>query len=69
MIGAKNSDLPGSTLLEQRSAANIRDVQRHQALADVTVIPRCPRCRAPLVARLTCRGPYFTCLCEAQRFG
>jgi hypothetical protein len=69
MIGAIKNDIRGDTPLEERSAANIRDVQRHQALADVTVVPRCPRCRAPLVARMTCRGPSFTCLCEDRRFG
>ena len=54
---------------ETDHSARVLDVQRRQAVADLTVVPRCPRCRAPLVARMTCRGPSFACQCEEHRFG
>jgi hypothetical protein len=47
----------------------IRDAHERESLRDRCVVPRCPRCRAPLVARVTCTGPHFTCLCEEHRFG
>jgi hypothetical protein len=45
------------------------DAQRRQAVAGLCVVPRCPRCRTPLVARMTCAGPSFACNCEDHRFG
>jgi hypothetical protein len=27
----------------------------------------CPVCRAPLVVRVDCRGPYFFCRCTGRR--
>jgi hypothetical protein len=27
----------------------------------------CPVCRAPLVVRVDCRGPYFFCRCVGRR--
>jgi hypothetical protein len=36
---------------------------QRQSEADVADVARCPRCRAPLVARMGCRGPYFHCAC------
>ncbi len=45
------------------------DAQRRQAVADLSVVPRCPRCRTPLVARMTRAGPAFNCHCEEHRFG
>jgi hypothetical protein len=41
-----------------------RDLQLQQEAADLLTSPRCPLCRAPLVARMTCRGPLFLCLCN-----
>jgi hypothetical protein len=40
--------------------------EQHQQLtvAEALAVPRCPCCRAPLVVRMSCRGPYFQCLCE-----
>jgi hypothetical protein len=45
-----------------------REMQQQQAVADRCVVPRCPRCRTPLRARMTCTGPAFTCHCEEHRF-
>ena len=39
------------------------DVRQRRDAAEVAGEPRCPACRAPLVARMTCRGPGFVCLC------
>jgi hypothetical protein len=39
------------------------DRRRRQGAADVAGVAPCPRCRAPLVARMGRRGPYFHCLC------
>jgi hypothetical protein len=50
-------------------ATPIRDAHERESLRDRCVVPRCPRCRVPLVARVTCTGPHFTCLCEEHRFG
>jgi hypothetical protein len=43
--------------------ARVTDGQQRQAAADIVGVARCPRCRAPLVARMGCRGPYFHCAC------
>ena len=40
------------------------DRQQRQDAADIAGVARCPRCRAPLVARMGCRGPYFHCACS-----
>jgi hypothetical protein len=37
--------------------------------ADLVDVGRCPRCRAPLVARMGCHGPYFHCLCAESGAG
>jgi len=37
--------------------------QQRPGAADVADVARCPRCRAPLVARMGRRGPYFHCAC------
>lgn len=37
---------------------------RRQYSLDLLVTPRCPVCRYPLVARMTCFGPRFPCACE-----
>jgi hypothetical protein len=42
------------------------DLQLQQEAADLLTSPRCPLCRAPLVARMTCRGPLFLCLCNER---
>jgi hypothetical protein len=55
---------------EESGIANpVRERQQQQAIADRCVVPRCPCCRTPLVARLTCTGPHFTCHCDEHRFG
>jgi len=41
-----------------------RDLQLQRVAADLLVSPRCPACRAPLIARMTCQGPQFVCLCD-----
>ena len=56
-------------LVESGIGNPVRERQQQLAIADRCIVPRCPRCRAPLVARLTCIGPHFTCLCEEHRFG
>jgi hypothetical protein len=43
------------------------DLQLQQEAADLLTSPRCPLCRAPLVARMTSRGPQFLCLCAEHR--
>lgn len=45
------------------------DLQLQQDAADLLVSPRCPVCRAPLVARMTRQGPRFLCLCDEARLG
>jgi hypothetical protein len=46
----------------------VREMQQQQVIADLCVVPRCPRCRTPLRARVTCTGPAYTCHCEEYRF-
>jgi hypothetical protein len=46
-----------------RGASGIADRRQRQEAADEAGVARCPRCRAPLVARMGCRGPYFHCAC------
>jgi hypothetical protein len=36
------------------------------AMEDLVMTPRCPCCRAFLVARVGNAGPYFMCLCPTQ---
>jgi hypothetical protein len=43
------------------------DRQLRQSAADLADVARCPLCRAPLVARMNCRGPYFHCLCVPRK--
>jgi len=43
------------------------DLQLQQEAADLLTSARCPVCRTPLVARMTCRGPQFLCLCDEAR--
>lgn len=43
------------------------DRQLRQSAADLADVARCPVCRAPLVARIDCQGPYFHCLCVPRR--
>jgi hypothetical protein len=38
-----------------------------RAGVDDLLIPRCPICGYPLVARQGLRGPYFYCLCTAEK--
>jgi len=44
-----------------------RELHQQLTAAETLAIPRCPCCRAPLVARMSCRGPYFQCLCVDHR--
>jgi hypothetical protein len=37
-----------------------------QDLAEVMDVARCPCCRGPLVARMGCGRPYFSCLCSGS---
>jgi len=43
------------------------DLQLQRDASDLLTSARCPVCRAPLVARMTCRGPQFLCLCDEAR--
>jgi hypothetical protein len=43
------------------------DLQLRQEAADLLTSARCPVCRTPLVARMTCQGPRFMCLCDETR--
>jgi hypothetical protein len=43
------------------------DLQLQQDAADLLTSARCPVCRTPLVARMTCKGPRFVCLCDEAR--
>ena len=43
------------------------DRQLRQSAADISDVARCPICRAPLIARMGCLGPYFHCLCVPRR--
>jgi hypothetical protein len=70
MMYVPHREMSGVAPLEQSHIANrARDWQQQLAIADRCVVPRCPRCCTPLVARMTCIGPDFTCLCEEHRFG
>ena len=46
----------------------VREMRQQQVIADLCVVPRCPCCRTPLRARMSCTGPAFTCHCEEHRF-
>jgi hypothetical protein len=59
---------------QAQAGARALDTQRRQDAADLEGTARCPRCRAPLVARMGRRGPYFHCRClerhgRGQRVG
>ncbi len=54
---------------ENEVVRTAREWQQQQVIADLCVVPRCPRCRTPLRARMTCTGPAFTCHCDEHRFG
>src|SRR5262249_14492543 len=43
------------------------DLQLRRDASDLLTSARCPVCRAPLVARMTCRGPQFLCLCDETK--
>jgi hypothetical protein len=58
----------GAAPEEMEVVWDVRDMQQQQAIADLCVVPRCPRCRTPLRARVTCTGPAFTCQCDEHRF-
>ncbi len=53
-----------------RAASNTAALERRlQREAEETAgEARCPACRAPLVVRVTCRGPRFVCLCAEKGF-
>jgi ssDNA-binding Zn-finger/Zn-ribbon topoisomerase 1 len=40
-----------------------KDSQQRRTAFDLLDMARCPRCGAPLVARMRRGGPYFHCLC------
>jgi len=44
-------------------AADFLENQQRQDVADLLDVARCPVCRAPLIARMSCHGPGFFCLC------
>ncbi len=44
-------------------ASRGRERRQRQAAADLATVARCPRCLAPLIARMGRRGPYFHCVC------
>ncbi len=46
-----------------RNNSRAVNLQQRPSAADVADVARCPRCRAPLVARMGRRGPYFHCAC------
>jgi hypothetical protein len=43
------------------------DRTRGRLRTAVLDIVRCPRCQAPLVARMSRRGPCFPCACKNRR--
>jgi hypothetical protein len=43
------------------------DLQLQREASDLLTSARCPVCRVPLVARMTCRGPQFVCLCDEAK--
>jgi hypothetical protein len=45
-------------------AAPERHGERCRLDPDLLDTARCPCCRAPLIARMGCLGPYFHCLCK-----
>lgn len=49
-----------------REPSHARGRRQRPSAADVADVARCPRCRAPLVARMGRRGPYFHCACAAR---
>jgi hypothetical protein len=48
-------------------AAECLDVRRRQQEAEVVGVPRCPRCRAVLVAGVKRGMPGFFCRCIARQ--
>ncbi len=55
---------------DEASSIAMAEFDRHQirAASEVNDVPRCPACRAPLVAGMTCAGPGFLCLCADAPF-
>jgi hypothetical protein len=55
---------PEHCFFTQRHAADAGNRTKVQRAHDTFLsMARCPLCRAPLVARMSRRGPYFHCLC------
>ncbi|MGH9676638.1 MAG: hypothetical protein ACRD36_06010 [Candidatus Acidiferrum sp.] len=52
----------------QSIATPILDQHQRRAAAESADVARCPVCRWPLVARMTCRRPGFVCLCADAPF-
>ena len=60
---APSARRPPETDRDPLALSRIMDRQQRQGAADIVGVARCPLCRAPLVARMGCRGPYFHCAC------
>jgi len=54
---------PQPLLYDPRRSLRYRGQRPTSRILDIA---RCPRCRAPLVARMGKRGPYFHCLCTGN---
>ena len=52
-----------SPFITREIAQSHRDVRAHE---DEVVTPRCPCCRAWLIARVGKAGPYFMCNCPRR---
>ncbi len=61
--------LPELEAAPQPFAGDSLETLGRQETAELMDIARCPRCRGPLVARMSCRGPYFFCLCVESMAG
>jgi hypothetical protein len=50
-----------------RNPARVEQVRQRRAEAEILSEARCPVCRAPLIARIGRRGPYYFCLCAGKQ--
>jgi hypothetical protein len=63
-LAEKNVVAPAEQPETETRSPDRRELHQQLKVAEALAVPRCPCCRAPLVVRMGCRGPYFQCLCE-----
>jgi hypothetical protein len=50
-------------------ATPLRDQEQQYVAGEVAGVARCPLCHWPMIIRMSCRGPYYQCLCHESGSG